>query len=170
MKLGKLLAAGKSIMGGRMEIAYGVNKHVYLPKFGTAKNPFISPAEEKPARVATEAAVELTKKKIELLAAAKTQKLPVLSNTPSSAVSWVGKLNPVSLWRGSSEPDTQPSVQAELSLDGVKVVHNDLSDVDVEVVPVKSRTAQEVSIPVLAPAKKSWEVLGERLFKMEEVV
>ena len=170
MKLGKLLAAGKSIMGGSMEIAYCVDKRVYLPKFGLAKNPFTSPAEDKPVRVATEAAVELTKKKIELLAAAKTQKLPALSDTPSPTASWVGKLNPVSLWRGSPEPDAQPSVQAELSLDGVKVVHHDLSDADVEVVPVKSRTVQETPIPVLAPATKSWEVLGERLFKMEEVV
>jgi len=170
MKLGKLLAAGKSIMGGRTEIAYGVNKHVYLPKFGLDKNPFMSPAEVKPTSVATKADAELERKKIALLVAAKTQKLPTLSNAPSSAVSWVGKLNPVSLWRGSPEPDAQPSVQAELSLDGVKVVHNDLSDVDVEVVPVKSRTAQEVPVPVLAPATKSWEVLGERLFKMEEVV
>ena len=34
-----------------------------------------------------------------------------------------------------------PAVQAELSLDSVKVVHNDLSDADVEVVPIKSRPA-----------------------------
>jgi hypothetical protein len=170
MKLGKLLAAGKSIIGGREQIAYGVNKHIYLPKFGLAKNPFMSPAEVKPATAATETAAELAKKKITLLIAAKTQKLPTLSSTPSCAVSWVGKLNPVSLWRGSPEPDAQPSVQAELSLNGVKVVHNDLSDVDVEVVPMKSRPAQEIPVPVLAPAKKSWEVLGERLFKMEEVV
>ena len=170
MKLGKLLAAGKSIIGGREQIAYGVNKNIYLPKFGLAKNPFMSPAEVKPATAATEPVAELAKKKVALLVAAKTQKLPVLVDTPSCAVSWVGKLNPVSLWRGSPEPDAQPSVQAELSLNGVKVVHNDLSDVDVEVVPVKSRTAQEIPVPVLAPATKSWEVLGERLFKMEEVV
>jgi hypothetical protein len=170
MKLGKLLASGKSIMGGRDGIAYCVNKHIYLPKFGLAKNPFMSPAEVRPTRVATETDTELTRKKMALLVAAKTQKLPTLSSTPSSAVSWVGKLNPASLWRGLPEPAAQPSVQAELSLDGVKVVHNDLSDADVEVVPVKSRTAQEISVPVLSPAKKSWEVLGERLFKMEEVV
>jgi len=170
MKLGKLLAAGKSIMGGPNGIAYDVNKHIYLPKFGLAKNPFMSPAEVKPATAVTETAAELAKKKTALLVAAKTQKLPTFSNTPSCAVSWVGKLNPVSLWRGSPEPDTQSSVQAELSLNGVKVVHNDLSDADVEVVPMKSRTAQEIPVPVLPPAKKSWEILGERLFKMEEVV
>ena len=170
MKLGKLLAAGKSIMGGRREIAYSVNKHIHLPKFGLGKNPFMPPVEARPATAATETDAELAKKRIALLVAAKTQKLPVLSNTPSCTVSWVGKLNPVSLWRGAPEPDAQPSVQAELSLNGVKVVHNDLSDADVEVVPMKSRTAQEIPVPVLPPAKKSWEVLGERLFKMEEVV
>jgi hypothetical protein len=169
MKLGKLLATGKSIMGGSREIAYCVDKHIYLPKFGLAKNPFTSPAEVKPVRAATKVAVEQAEKKIALLAAAKTQKLPVLVDTPSCAVSWVGKLNPVSLWRGSPEPDAQPSVQTELSLNGVKVVHNDLSDADVEMVPMKSRTTQEIPVPVLSPATKSWEVLGERLFKMEEV-
>jgi hypothetical protein len=40
MKLGKLLAAGKSIMNGRAEVSYRASKQVYLPKFGPAKNPF----------------------------------------------------------------------------------------------------------------------------------
>ena len=55
-------------------------------------------------------------------------------------------------------------MQSELSLDSVKVVHNDLSDADVEVVPIKSRTADEPAVPDLPPPKKSWEFLGERLF------
>ena len=38
-----------------------------------------------------------------------------------------------------AEQKTLPTVQAELSLDTVKVVHNDLRDSDVEVVPIKSR-------------------------------
>jgi hypothetical protein len=38
-------------------------------------------------------------------------------------------------------------VQPDLSLDAVKVVHNDLSDADVEVVPVKSRSAAPASVP-----------------------
>jgi hypothetical protein len=44
----------------------------------------------------------------------------------------------------------------------VKVVHNDLSDVDVEIVPMKSRTGAELPVP-----KKSWEFLGERLLRIE---
>jgi len=46
----------------------------------------------------------------------------------------------------------------------VKVVHNDLSDADVEVVPIKSRPAV-AEIHDLSPAKKSWEILGERLLR-----
>jgi hypothetical protein len=45
----------------------------------------------------------------------------------------------------------------------VKVVHNDLSDVDVEVVPMKSR----VVAPEPQPAKKPLEFWGERLFGVE---
>ncbi len=55
-------------------------------------------------------------------------------------------------------------VQVELSLEKVKVVHNDLTDADVEVVPMKSRPARE--LPASQPAKKSWADLGERIMKV----
>ena len=164
MNLIKLFAAGKNIIGGREEISYCVNKQVYLPKFGSAKNPLKFPAKAGPAKAVAETAAAPVKNEI-ALAAAKTQKLPVLSAEPSCPASWVGKLNPVSLWRGSPEPDTRPSVQSELSLDSVKVMHNDLSDADVKVVPIKSRTAHEMAVPVLSPPKKSWEFLAERMFQ-----
>jgi hypothetical protein len=54
--------------------------------------------------------------------------------------------------------------QAELSLDSVKVVHNDLADADVEIVPVKSR-AETVAAPQLPPARQAWEYVGENLLK-----
>ena len=164
MNLGKLLATGKNIVGGREEISYCVNKQVYLPKFGPAKNPFKFPVKAGPTKAVAETAAAPVKEEIALVAA-KTQKLPTLPAAPSCPASWVGKLNPVSLWRGSPEPDTQPSVQSELSLDSVKVMHNDLSDADVKVVPIKSRTAHEMAVPVLPPPKKSWEFLAERMFQ-----
>ena len=164
MNLGKLLAAGKSIIDGRGEISYCVDKQVYLPKFGSAKNPFRFPAKAGPVKAAVETDAAPVKNEIALVAA-KTQKMPTLSAEPSNAASWVGKLNPVSLWRGSPQPDAQPSIQTELSLDGVKVVHNDLSDADVKMVPIKSRAAQEMDVPVLPPPKKSWEFLAERMFQ-----
>jgi hypothetical protein len=54
-------------------------------------------------------------------------------------------------------------VQVELSLEKVKVVHNDLTDADVEIVPMKSRPAREAMD--LPPVKKSWANLGERIMK-----
>ena len=66
---------------------------------------------------------------------------------PARAQQWAAKIN--QLW-AVAKPAPQaapagpmPNVQPELlSLDAVKVVHNDLSDADVEVVPMKSQTIQ----------------------------
>ena len=41
MKLAKLLGAGKSFFGGQGLVSYRENKHVYLPKFNSQKNPFL---------------------------------------------------------------------------------------------------------------------------------
>ena len=105
----------------------------------------------------------------------KTQKIPA-SPVSEKKSAWAGRLGPKSIFKavvsktvGSPGPGTMGKAQkpmetqTELSLDAVRVVHNDLSDVDVEVVPMKSRSAP----PELKPAKKSWEVLGERLFGVE---
>ena len=203
MKLGKLLAAGKSIMNGRAEISYRSSKQIYLPKFGSAKNPFQTPAESsretaaaeagpvdsdptseesaKPEAVpsaptATPGPTRLAKPEASIAMpakntiAAKTEKI---SAPPSMKKGWAGKFNPISLFRPASAKNEKKTgaakmqkpvpMQPELSLDTVRVVHNDLSDVDVEVVPMKSRSAP----PELQPAKKSWEFLGERLFGVE---
>ena len=100
--------------------------------------------------------------------AAKTQKIPSVSDKKSS---WAGKFSPKSIFKAVAKPNSDlegktqkpMETQTELSLDSVRVVHNDLSDVDVEVVPMKSRSAP----PEMKPAKKSWEILGERLFGVE---
>jgi hypothetical protein len=165
MNLAKLLVAGKSIINGREEISYRANKHVYLPKFGLAQNPFKSPDEVEPAEPEAETIAAPIKKAVTPVAA-KTQKLPPWPPRPVRATSWASKLNPISMWRGSAPaaPSAPCPVQSELSLDSVKVVHNDLSDADVEVVPIKSRTAGETAVPVLPPPEKSWEFLAKRMF------
>ena len=159
MKLGKLLFAGKSVVNGCAEISYRENKQVILPKFVSPKNPFApskTPAETVPVAAKKETAP----------ASVAAQKLPPISGASKSLTAWTTKLNPASLWAGAApvEQKALPAVQAELSLDTVKVVHNDLSDADVEVVPIKSRPAA-AEIPALSPAKKSWEILGERLLR-----
>ncbi|HEU5395805.1 MAG TPA: hypothetical protein VFV81_01465 [Verrucomicrobiae bacterium] len=166
MKLGKLLAAGKGIFAPREEIAYRVSKHP-LPKFGSEKNPFSpAPRPELPKMDGVKAA-EVEREAAQPLLPAKTQKMPTLPEAPKAGPGWASKLNPMSLLRDTrtekKEVQAVQAVQAELSLDKVKVVHNDLTDADVEVVPIKSRPQAEV--PELQPAKKSWEILGERLMR-----
>jgi hypothetical protein len=164
MNLGKLLGAGKTFFGGGGSVAYRENKRIYLPKFNSEKNPFAPKPAETVAMPAPEA------KKISVPVAAKTQKIPVFAApltkvaTPARAASWKDKLNP---FRAPEPTRLAPvsAVQVELSLEAVKVVHNDLADADIEIVPVKSRTVTQPDAPMLSPARASWEFLGERLVK-----
>jgi hypothetical protein len=99
----------------------------------------------------------------------KTRKLPAVAPQaqPVRATTWVAKLNPTSLFRSAPVAVDKGvmAVQTELSLEKVKVVHNDLTDADVEIVPMKSRPAPESARADSSPAKRSWEVLGERIMK-----
>ena len=150
MNFGKLLGAGKSFISGRGGIAYREDKRVYLPKFNSEKNPFAP----KPAEPSVTAAVEPEKAVASV--AAKTQKI---STVP--APSWTEKLNPFRAVKPVTAPAPVATVQVELSLDAVKVVHNDLSDADVEVVPMKSRCAESSA----TPASSAMEFMGEPVLR-----
>jgi hypothetical protein len=157
-----LLGAGKTFFGGNGSVAYRENKHVYLPKFNAEKNPF-APKPAGPAPESKSAAPEV--EKLSAPAAAPTQKIPMLAAAgPARSTSWTDKLNP---FRAPTPVRTAPqnAVQVELSLEAVKVVHNDLADADIEIVPVKSRTAATPEAPMLPPARAAWEFMGERFVK-----
>lgn len=79
---------------------------------------------------------------------------------------WVSHLNPFGGGQAPSASQGKPVTQAELSLDTVKVLRNDLSDVDVEVVPLKSRSGGAVGPGEVSP-QKPWSFFAERLFKAE---
>jgi hypothetical protein len=174
MKLGKLLAAGKSIMNVRAEVSYRASKQVYLPKFGSAKNPFKNEiTETAPAPGPTRAENLETRAIMPIHNVAEiAQELPPLpAIREKKKASWAGKFSPSSIFRhipgksglkavDGAEAQKATATQAELSLDSVKVVHNDLSDAEVSVVPMKSRSAPAEK----QPAKMSWEGLGEQLF------
>jgi hypothetical protein len=164
MNLGKLLGAGNTFFGGGGKVAYRTDKSFYLPKFNAEKNPFApKPAESSPVRMPEV-------KKVSAALLAKTQKIPVFAAQPAQpamptrATSWKEKLNPFRAPQPTRLASTS-AVQVELSLEAVKVVHNDLADADIEVVPVKSRTVASPEAPMLSPARSSWEFLGERLVK-----
>jgi len=88
---------------------------------------------------------------------------PVFTPTPRLArPGWTTRLNP---FRPPEQvAPLQVPQQAELSLDSVKVMHNDLADADVEIVPVKSHN-EPPAPPVLPPARQAWEYLGENMLK-----
>ena len=152
-------------MGGRREISYCISDRTYLPKFISPKNPFAPLAKTEPSPAVPAAPVS---KKV-AGDGTKTQKLPVLGQAKPRGKIWISKLNLISIWRHSPSPAPQKNqcpLQAELSLDRVKVVHNDLSDADVEIVPIKSRPAPEAAEPVLTPAagEDSWSRLSAKIF------
>ncbi|HVU28224.1 MAG TPA: hypothetical protein VHG71_10885 [Verrucomicrobiae bacterium] len=169
MNLGKLLAAGKSIKNGRGAVLYRESKRVYLPKFISPKNPFNNVAKPESAESASAQTVDLP---VLEKSAAPTPKTPPISAKPARAAAWIEKFNPVSIWHGAEEKKKIPPqpVQAELSLEKVKVVHNDLTDVDVEVVPIKSRTTNPVPEPAFSSivsaetGKNFWNRLDEKFF------
>jgi hypothetical protein len=161
MNLGKLLGAGKSFFGGRGVIAYREDKRVYLPKFNAPKNPF----EPKAADGNSAPTPEPKKVSATVVAPAPqkigTSKIPVFSAPkPMRTTSWAEKLNPFR----APQPIAPMvnAVQTELSLDAVKVLHNDLSDADVEVVPVKSRTLAPAESPRLTATREPLEFFRER--------
>jgi hypothetical protein len=171
MNLGKLLGAGKSIIGGGKPAAYRTDKRFYLPQFGAPKNPFANPAAQPAQTELPKLSLQdstIAPVKITASPWAKTQKMPVSSTQGPTArtTTWVSKLNPAAIFRAASTSAEKVAtpVQVELSLEKVKVVHNDLTDADVEIVPMKSRPAREPAAD-MPPAKKSWSDLGERIMK-----
>jgi hypothetical protein len=171
MNLGKLLGAGKSFISGHGVSPYRADKRFYLPQFVSPKNPFtnktMTPAQsELPKPSAQDSAAPAKKITPTWI---KTQKMPVLvaqQGATARKATWISRLNPISIFNPApaSGEKTATPVQVELSLEKVKVVHNDLTDADVEIVPMKSRPAREAAD--LPPAKKSWEVLGERIMRV----
>ncbi|MGA2243641.1 MAG: hypothetical protein ABSH48_01475 [Verrucomicrobiota bacterium] len=176
MNLGKLLSVGKSIFGSGDAAAYRLSRRAHLPKFNEGKNPFAPKAPEAP--------VEPAKAKVVAPVAAVGPKAPPpyafkpvrsgkwpASSVPASETAarparpgWTARLNPFRAPEPASA-QSPAAVQAELSLDAVKVVHNDLADADVEVVPVKSHTEAVGAAPLLPPARRAWEYMGEHLLK-----
>jgi hypothetical protein len=171
MNFGKLLGAGKSFISGHGVSPYRADKRFYLPQFVSPKNPFTNPAA-KPAQTelpkASAQNLAAPIKKAALSPRIGTQKIPVFAaqGATARASTWISKLNPISIFNpapSAADKNVTP-VQVELSLEKVKVVHNDLTDAEVEIVPMKSRPAREPAAE-LPSAKKSWANLGERIMK-----
>lgn len=203
MSLGKLLTTGKSLVGLNNSAARYQLRKGALPKFESSKNPFAARTHAEPSIASPEREPELPKMTPAEIAAAnlkKTQPLPALGEPSAKVIQdpaeltkpaavvdgWLKKINPL-VWFGNRKPaepkpaiprfkKTHTPVQGELSLDNIKVMRNDLSETDVEVVPARARPAKlpsapaqasaaAMAIPDLPPARTAWEYLGEHLMR-----
>jgi hypothetical protein len=167
-------------MGGQNSTGrYHLNKQMGLPKFGPARNPFATEVKSEattPCRVATEQISSAPTAKATRTVCEKVAKRAVLVARVALMVrrscEWLARMNPflrtpkpVRAKKSAIPRFKEPPVQSELCLDNVHVVRNDLSDADLEVVPIVQAAAK----PELATddpcdtAGKSWGRLTVRM-------
>jgi hypothetical protein len=164
MSFGKLLAAGKSFAGGQDAFRYRANPRAVLPKFISPKNPFVQspnkdasertvtpevPAKSLPNQAADAGARAASPSR---LSAAATR-ASVCKSALARCWSCIRLLNPAKLFNlfkrraARSKPAIphfgKPPMQAEFSLDRVRVVRNDLTDADLEVVEAGGRAVMK---------------------------
>jgi hypothetical protein len=187
MSLGRLLAAGKSLVGVHdNESRYRMGKQGALPKFGSPKNPFASPAGP---TAGNDAAPRPSPEESAAAHLKETQKLPATApvrgavklaslippGRPVRAIAseWAARLSPMRFRAGDKlvlKPGpvrlSNAPVQGELSLDKVKVVRNDLTDADLEVVRVRPALPKgEPLLPAVAggAAESPWVRFATRI-------
>lgn len=157
MSLLRLLSAGKSLVGLKESTGrYHLPSTGALPKFEAKKNPFRSGATaSRPSELNSEdeqpkpqQPAEQPDRKSDLgkSEAGRDQMRNVISKLRGL---WPRRKSGV---KSSPVRGAAPLVQGELSLDRVKVVRNDLSDSDLEIVPApsSSRGRTELDQPNLA--------------------
>jgi hypothetical protein len=164
MSLVRLLRSGKTLVGLEdTPNSYRVTRQRLLPQFGPARNPFTSkvkssdgPAQRPSPRDAGAEGDGGTRRA-----------MPNSSRVAARLMAWRAKL---SGWFGTARGKVlkpaiprfpKPPVQGELSLDRVRVVRNDLSDADLEIVPVREPVTQ--SKPALAEGR--WGRVTNRIFR-----
>ena len=174
MSLLKLLTTGKSLVGLKdAESRYRMTNQRLLPKFGSAKNPFSAaetvepvstvatpPIEEQQSAPVThpttmEPASNGTIKESAGLLRLGTSKARGLA-AAALQTRWVSQLGPLisrparktTKAAGVPVPSKPQQVQGELSLDRIKVMRNDLSDADLEIIAARPKT-RSVPAPAL---------------------
>lgn len=167
MSFGKLFATGKNLMGGKSESRYQVRNRAFLPTFISPKNPF-APAPNKDGAVEQAASPATSATSQSPKAADSVARTSVLRRAASLLAMLIEKLNPRSWMGRRSQPrksvipvfsrKPEEGMQGELHLENVRVVRNDLSDADLEVVRVGAGGNKNV------PTGTAWGHLVSRIF------
>ena len=139
MSLLRLLSAGKSLVGSKdPNTRYEMGDPRAMPKFISAKNPFRS----KEKKTATEQKAAMPKVPTVNCPEPAAEQNQSPSDGPGKLragqklKSFLGLFS-VRRTKPAIPEFTRPAVQGELSLDAVRVVRNDLSDADLEIVPAR---------------------------------
>lgn len=165
MSFGRLLAAGRSLIGLRTgESRYRENKQARLPKFISPKNPF-APAEKSSApTVAVETAKPVIVPAITELekpATLKAQPAPTSARCSNWLGGLRGKLNPFGSRGSTAKPAKSvagAARQGELALERVQVVRNDLSDAECKVGQPQPKAVP--GLPVMSMTMGKFEPVG----------
>lgn len=153
MSLMKLLSAGKCWVGLKDSASqYRMGKPGMLPKFGSERNPFGA------KKTAGEAGGPERPPELDRSAEPESSDRSNKAGTAAAPRNWAAKLGSLVGLRvkkpepKSSAPAARP--QLELSLDNIRVVRNDLSDADIEIVATQS--------PALEGSRKTGSGTGSR--------
>jgi hypothetical protein len=190
MILARLLTAGRSFVGAKeSNNRYQVTNEKLLPKFNSRRNPFRAKGAVGESGVSEPAGmVERPEGTTDLRKSAQAGKAARAdleagvvrrgwrSRVAQGAVWCSDRLKHLLPWRKRSDgPPAIPRfgralVQPELSLETVKVVRNDLSDSDLEVVAAKLATRDSTGPDTEVPAARSqlgpgWNRVRGRLFR-----
>jgi hypothetical protein len=175
MSLVRLLTAGKSLVGIQdLKSRYRSVDPRAMPKFGSEKKVNTDVARE------SEAKPSVAKSDVET-SIANVEQTPVATARKARGGGWVSQWGSKLSTLVSQKPKPARSaaprfnevpVQGELSLDNIKVVRNDLSDADLEVVTRKMAPAKkaESEAPEWMPAKNPRPQKSEGLLTMFSAV
>ncbi len=162
MSFGRLLAAGKSWVGGDGIGRYRMQKHIRLPKFISPQNPFKREAEMVAAAAGLPTVPPGATGVLEraTITAKQVSKWQGLGAGVRGFTKWCQDRNPFGRLGRTAMPAIprfgRTGEQGELSLDNVKVLRGDLTHADLEVIPVGPGRDQAAS-PV-------WKNLAARMF------
>lgn len=159
MSLVRLLAIGRSLISIKDKPNhYRMVRWGWPPKFCVPANPFVAAAEPTSRTIAAESKERTApgnRQPVSGHTPAQTAHAGKLTSKPvvpmaKATSKFFGALNPftskvrLKLHRDTHRA-TQQQVQCELSLETVTVVRNDLSDADVEVVPIRCAPAKSLA-------------------------
>jgi hypothetical protein len=193
MSLMKLLSVSKSFAGGKSQLGrYKMAEQGLLPKFAPMGRPVSLAPNRKSDEPATQQEAtgtptfQLSSQQQHVLRIADPAAKPVNAiapmpraaacrNATATPTNWFRLGNGAFVAQPAASPKTLPPTQAELSIDAIKPVRNDLSDSDLQIVTAKRADRTDALKPPRSRLLKpeltglAWSRLTARFFNSQRV-